>query len=364
VTASAPGSKSKEEAKSKEDDSKVVIPGLGQNWEVVEAVMIQPSKSSAKRQNSHHRDNSSGGSASWASTLMSNNYPARSSSRPGYNVLGEPIRLASPTRDVPPSPVPSSPAPSVPAKRSQTLPTQAKEPTPSVSASLKKQESRSRSQLKDSKEGENRKDKGVDDKNRKPEPVTSRSSRSKSRSRDASLLANVNLNKPVPPRPPPTPATEAQPLPSQTPVSPKDATFDPNSYFNNKATRRASVTKSQARPSSEIVPAGELGAHEAWEHNRMTARGQSIVLPDGYMVGSVAPSSHRSSTTSSVLMPNGSAGSAGAGSAHTSFMVQPPFQPRVTSSSNHYYPQPQPVANPLPAPPAKIVPPNRIQNRF
>lgn len=316
--------------------------------------MIQPSKPSAKRQNSHHRDNSSGGSASWATTLMSNHYPTRTSSRAGYDSQGEPIRLSSPTRDT----TPPSPAPTPPAKRSQTLPPPPKDTTPSVAPSLKYKESRSKSQLK---EAENR---NADDKPSKQEQEASRPPKSKSRSKDASLLANVNLNKPIPPRPPPTPGTELQALPSPTLSSPKDAAFDPTAYSNGKATRRTSVSKYQARPSSEIVPAGELGAQESWEHNRMTARGQSIVLPDGYIVGSVASNPHRTSATSSVLTPNGSAGSVGAGSAHTSFTVQPPFQARAMPSSNSYYSQPQPVPNPLPAPPAKIVPPTRIQNRF
>lgn len=174
-------------------------------------------------------------------------------------------------------------------------------------------------------------------------------SRSKSRPREMTPSPPLNLNKPQPPRPPPTPAQQPAMLPNGT-------------YSSPSSGRRDSLQK--VRPTSEVVNTPELSAQEAWEHDRMTGRGQSVYSPDGI----VAPptSSYRTSANSSLLQSvASSSGGVGAGSAHTSFVVQPPFQPRSAPPTQTYYPNHYPIPNPLPAPPATILPPkSAARNRI
>ncbi|PVG01859.1 hypothetical protein CPB86DRAFT_794843 [Serendipita vermifera] len=298
-------SKRREKSES-QDSSRHVISGGGHNWEVIEAIMMQPdSPPPTKRRPSHSRDLSSGGSGTTAKPQSNGSeFPARTSSRRGYTPDGEPIvlqskRVASPTQDI--------------------------EPT------FNKGHVRERSKTYETE--------------RLQEQVQSQpTTRTRSKSRAKETQPNLNLNKPQPPRPPPTPLMEEVVLPNGSSASP--------------SSRRESVRRVH-RPTSEVVNTAELGAQEAWEHDRMTARGQSVMMPDGFVVS--PPSSHRASGGSSVQMPYGAPG---AGSAHTSFVVQPPFQPRNPQPSGYYYSNQGPIHNPLPAPPATILPPKSNRNRI
>ncbi|CCA68020.1 hypothetical protein PIIN_01887 [Serendipita indica DSM 11827] len=304
-----------------ESGGKQVISGFGQTWEVIEAVMIQPSRNGSRRQ--HSRD-MSGDSVSTISPTsprpLSNGMssPPRTSSRPGYNAAGEPIGLKSKSPSI------SSTAPSLPPKRMPSVPV--------------KNTARSSQPVR-----------GPEKERSKTMDVQPSQSRSKSRPREMTPSPPLNLNKPQPPRPPPTPAQQPAMLPNGT-------------YSSPSSGRRDSLQK--VRPTSEVVNTPELSAQEAWEHDRMTGRGQSVYSPDGI----VAPptSSYRTSANSSLLQSvASSSGGVGAGSAHTSFVVQPPFQPRSAPPTQTYYPNHYPIPNPLPAPPATILPPkSAARNRI
>ena len=340
---SKPESRTREEP-NQEDPSKLVIAGLGQNWEVVEAVMIQPHRSSsssaaAKRPQPISKESVSSASANSSSRPTSNgtSYPARTSSRPGYNAAGEPIPPTGP----PPRVSNSSRRGTSTSTSTREQPQYTTSPTREMTMSPTREGDRSAR----SSQYDRERTKTVDSAPAPARPIVP--SKSRSRMREGSLPANVNLNKPQPPRPPPTPATEQQPLPNSSREYPP---------------RRDSFQR--MRPTSEVVNIPELGAQEAWEHERMTGRGQSVLLPDGFSVS--PPTSHRASAGSSVLLQgqtgSGSNGPApGAGSAHTIFKVQPPFQARTAPPGGYYYPNHQPVPNPLPAPPA-IVPPKTTRN--
>ncbi|KIM27314.1 hypothetical protein M408DRAFT_330051 [Serendipita vermifera MAFF 305830] len=325
-----------------EDPSKTVIAGLGQNWEVVEAVMIQPHRSSMSASSfdfdpastsapapaptasppppppSHKKQLSITKDANPAvaslARIMSNGaaqgFPPRTSSRPGFNADGEPIGLG------------AGPSRASGSSRRQPPPP-AKDQPPMVAAISQERLS-----------GMSQRSKTMEPDRSSPKPAVP--TRSKSRHKEGTLPANVNLNKPQPPRPPPTPATEQQSLPNGSSDYPK---------------RRDSIQR--VRPTSEMMDAAGLGAQEVWEHDRMTARGQSVLLPDGFSVS--PPTSHRASATSSVLAGGIPGSPPGAGSAHTVFKVQPPFQARAPPGG-YYYPNHQPLPNPLPAPPASILP--------
>ena len=332
--------RTREEPK-QEDPSKVVIAGLGQNWEVVEAVMIQPQRASiasttstapsptppppAKKQMSFTKD--ANPAVSSLARIMSNGaaggaFPPRTTSRPGFTADGEPIALASGSGRVSGGSRRSQPPP--PREQPPVSPPRDQERSSGVN-----QRDRERAKMADS-----------DRASPKPGVPT----RSKSRPREGPLGANVNLNKPVPPRPPPTPAPEQQPLPNGSGEYPR---------------RRESIQR--VRPTSDVVEGPGLGAQEVWEHDRMTARGQSVLLPDGFSIG--PPSTHRASASSSLLAGGIPGSPPGAGSAHTVFKVQPPFQTRAPPGG-YYYPNHQPMANPLPAPPASILPPKTSRNRI
>jgi hypothetical protein len=330
------------EAPEQDDPSKLVIAGLGQNWEVVEAVMIQPHRSSSasvKKQASLPKDSnapttgSSGRQSSNANRTAA--YPARTTSRPGFNAAGEPI-------------APSGPPPRVSSsRRNVTSPTGGRfttSPTGELATSPVREVDHSKVGQRD-----RERTKTVDSTTSSTKPVLP--TRSKSRPREGSLPANVNLNKPTPPRPPPTPVPEPQALPNGSREYPS---------------RRESIQR--MRPTSEVANVVELGAQEAWEYDRATARGQSVLFPDAFSVS--PPTSHRASASSSVLLQNqtqnslGSPGPApGAGSAHTIFKVQPPFQARNAPPGGYYYPNHQPIPNPLPAPPV-ILPSKSTRNRI
>ena len=160
----------------------------------------------------------------------------------------------------------------------------------------------------------------------------------------------------------------------------------------NPSTRRA-------RPISEVTvePTEQLRAQGAWEHAKILGiRGQSVVMPDKFSVAPPPPQtmphaqgqyqppvgSPPPQYPQSQHHQNGHLPRAAAGSSHTQFVVQPPFQEQAQSQQQQpprlgawpayqyrqyaYYPpqqrQTQPVdPNPLPAPPAQInYPPQRV----
>ncbi|KAG8785609.1 hypothetical protein FRC15_001042 [Serendipita sp. 397] len=258
-------------------------------------------------------------------------FPARSSSRPGYTASGEPIGLVSGS--------PPGSASAVSYKRGPPTPLKDQSP-PSSSSKDRERPPRTQPPL------ERERSRTMD------QPLRSRSS--KSRTKDTT--PPPNLNKPQPPRPPPTPAAEAQPLPNGTYASPP------------LPGKRGSLQR--MRPTSDFVNVAELGAQEVWEHDRMTSRGQSVYSPDGIVVNPAT--SQRASASSSLLLqgpPSGpvSGSSPGAGSSHTSFMIQPPFQqPKSAPATGGYYPQyyPTHLTNPLPAPPAIVPPKSAARNRI
>ena len=164
---------------------------------------------------------------------------------------------------------------------------------------------------------------------------------------------------------------------------------------SNPSTRRA-------RPTSEVAvePTEQLKAQGAWEHAKMIGlRGQSVVIPEKFSVAPPPPQTmpshaqgqHQPSAGSpppryphSQHHQNGHPPRATAGSSHTQFVVQPPFQQQAQSQQQQqsrlgawpayqsrqyaYYPtqqrQTQPVEpNPLPAPPAQINYPPQQVNR-
>jgi hypothetical protein len=333
-------SRSRDQPK-REDPSSLVIAGLGQNWEVVEAVMIQPeaprsSSASIKKQASLPKESSTPTTSSSRQSSNGTMYPTRTTSRPGYNAAGEPIP-------------PSGPPPRVSTSRRSVASPTRDQFTTSPTRELVTSPSREMDRSAKTSQRDRERTRTVDSVPSSAKPAVP--TRSKSRHREGSLPANVNLNKPQPPRPPPTPALEQQALPNGSREYPP---------------RRESVQR--MRPTSEVVNVGELGAQEAWEHDRMTARGQSVLFPDAFSVSS--PSSHRASASSSVLLQNQNQNGSGspvpapgAGSAHTVFKVQPPFQARNAPPGGYYYPNHQPIPNPLPAPPV-ILPPKTTRNRI
>jgi hypothetical protein len=409
-----------------QDPSKQVISGFGQSWEVIEAVMFQPDQpeqSGTNRQSSHHREKSSSGSRDLGNGIGSTrqgssgdtSFPPRTSSRSGYTASGEPITLSSPKST-------SSFAPSVPPKRASS-----KDQPPVISASSSRDKERSKSQYERERErdretarkaGEERARERAQEQSQTPAPALAPAPvriRSKSRPREAPLPPGVNLNKPQPPRPPPTPATSQQALPTLKTIAngvptpfqlatgastirspPPIEAGRSNSKRDSVPSRRESLQR--ARPTSEVVNIPELGAQEAWEHDRMTARGQSVLLPDGFLVG--PSSSQRASGGSSLSQQQSPYGGqqyggqqyggqqyggqqyggqqyggqqyggqpygSSVGSAHTRVVVQPPFQAQARPPPNpgYYYSQQPPIPNPLPAPPATIMPPKTRRNRI
>lgn len=168
--------------------------------------------------------------------------------------------------------------------------------------------------------------------------------------------------------------------------------------FKNALKSNPSNTR-RARPTSEVVvePTEQLKAQEAWEHANMVGmRGQSVVMPDKFSVAPPPPQTMPSHAQGQYQPPAGSPSpqyyqsqqhhndhltQAIAGSSHTQFVVQPPFQQHAQSQPEQpprigawpayqyrqyaYYPvqrQTQPVdPNPLPAPPAQLnYPPQRV----
>ena len=168
----------------------------------------------------------------------------------------------------------------------------------------------------------------------------------------------------------------------------------------SKSALNSNLSTRRARPTSEVVvePTQQLKAQEAWEHAKITGvRGQSVVMPDRFSVapppqtipshaqgqyqppaGPPPPQYSQSQQHQNDFLPRGAAGSS-----HTQFVVEPPFQqhaqgqqqqqpPRVGAWPAYqyrqyaYYPvqqkQTQPVdPNPLPTPPAQInYPPQRV----
>lgn len=364
----------REEAKKREkqldDAAKQVISGFGQNWEVIEAVMISPNRPSSKLPNSHGRELSNGGSregngsagrSSSGADAGSSAFPTRSSSRPGYTVAGEPIGLSS----SPPSSASGFP-PALQSKRGSSGALRDQMP-----AALSKDTDRPKPQHERD-HGSNRK---ITENRSSSQTDPARRIRSKSRSKTTPLPPGVDLNKPQPPRPPPTPSTTQQELPTARPIAngvptpfhlAAAAGAVPSLKRDSGTSKKESVQR--ARPTSEVVNVPELGAQEVWEHDRMTARGQSVMLPDGFAVG--PSSSQRTSAGSSLSQQpsqySNSHYAPGAGSAHTRIVVQPPFQPQGRSSQNsgYYYSQQGSVPNPLPAPPTSVIPPKSSRNRF
>lgn len=280
---------------------------MGQAWEVVEAKPVDSGRylSSKRQPSSAEMDKGS----SRDTTSTGSHYPPRISSRSNKPIADKYQTTVASTK------VAASP-PAVPSKQVVTTSPQ----PPPAPPKEKDSPARSRSSTKERDHvitGEVRKNSGQ-------QPPSAFAPRSKSRSREATVAANVN--KPQPPTPVPE--------------------------------RRSSKN----RPTSEVFDNPELGAQEAWEHGRMTSRGQSVILPDGFSVAQ--SSSARTSLNSSLVLNGGPT----AGSAHTSFSIQPPFQAQQTrgrpGTPGYYYQgAPGTVPNPLPAPPT-ILPQKRLKNQI
>ena len=178
----------------------------------------------------------------------------------------------------------------------------------------------------------------------------------------------------------------SQPAPSGSSKLRSRTTDTRAEHDSSKSILHSNPSTRRARPTSEVTvePIEQLKAQGAWDAKLLGMRGQSVVIPDKF---SVAPPPSQAQgqyqPPASSLPPQysqsqqhhtGHLPRASAGTSHTQFVMQPPFQqqqpsrlgayPAYQPRQYAYYPVQQRQTqdpNPLPAPPAQInYPPQRV----